>query len=125
VQRALDFIHANLATHIRLEDMAGAARMSVFHFSRTFRRATGTGPHRYLVEARIERVKALLRSSDRSLAQIADETGFSDQSHMSKVFRRLTGTSPRAFRVRPPVARCPLQAYFETLHRQLHAARNP
>jgi len=83
VQRALDYIHANLADSVRLEHIAAAARMSVFHFSRTFRKATGTGPHRYLLQARVEKIKALLLTSDRSLASIADETGFSDQSHMS------------------------------------------
>jgi AraC family transcriptional regulator len=123
VQRALDFIHANLGADIRLEDMAAAARMSVFHFSRTFRKNTGSGPHRYLVEARVERVKLLLRTGNEGLAAIAEETGFADQSHMSKVFRRYTGMSPKAYRSQPPVPRCPLQAYFETLQRQLHEAR--
>jgi AraC family transcriptional regulator len=47
---------------------------------------------------RIDRVKALLLESRLSLATIADETGFSDQSHMSKVFRKLTGSTPRLFR---------------------------
>lgn len=117
VQRALDYIHANLATNLRLEDIADAAKMSVYHFSRTFRKAVGTGPHRYLVQARVERVKALLLSGNGSLAVIAGETGFSDQSHMSKVFRKLTGMSPKAFRAHHPAARCPLQAYFESVHR--------
>ncbi|HWA13308.1 MAG TPA: AraC family transcriptional regulator [Burkholderiales bacterium] len=101
IRRALDYIHANLGNGLRLEEMAAAARMSVFHFSRTFRKATGTGPHRYLLEARVARVKARLRSGGASLATIAEETGFSDQSHMSKVFRRFTGMSPKAFRGGP------------------------
>jgi AraC family transcriptional regulator len=124
IQRALDYIHANLGDGIRLEDMASAARMSVFHFSRTFRKATGTGPHRYLLEARVARVEARLRSDAASLATIAEETGFSDQSHMSKVFRRFTGMSPKAFRSRPPVRRCPSQAYLESLQRPLREARS-
>jgi transcriptional regulator GlxA family with amidase domain len=123
IQRALDFIHANLAEGIRLGDMAAAARMSVFHFSRTFRKATGTGPHRYLLEARVERVKDRLRSGTDSLARIAEETGFSDQSHMSKVFRRFTGMSPRVFRGTPSVRRCPLQAFFESPRRRPWEAR--
>ena len=123
ILRALDFIHANLGASIRLEDMAAAARMSVFHFSRTFRKATDMGPHRYLLEMRVERVKSRLRSGHEALATIAEETGFSDQSHMSKVFRRFTGMSPKAFRSQPLARRCPLQAYFETLQRQLQEAR--
>lgn len=120
VHRALDYIHANLAGNLRLEDIAGAARMSVFHFSRTFRKATGAGPHRYLVQVRVERVKALLISSDQGLAAIADETGFSDQSHMSKVFKKFTGMSPRTFRNGRSVRRCPLQAWFQSMQRSDH-----
>lgn len=123
VQRALDFIHANLAANIHLEDMATAAHLSVFHFSRTFRRAMGAGPHRYLVEMRIERAKALLLSGNLALAAIADETGFSDQSHMSKAFRRFTGLSPRAFRSERRIASGPLRACFQSRHPRLEATR--
>jgi len=98
LRRAIEYMQANLAETVRLEDIAGAAGLSVFHFSRTFRHATGVAPHRYLVEARIVRVKTLLLESEESLASIAEEAGFSDQSHMSKVFRRLAGTTPKQFR---------------------------
>jgi len=121
VQRALDHIHANLAAPMRLEDIAAAARMSIYHFSRTFRKTTGIGPHRYLVQARVERVKDLLHSGSRSLAEIADAAGFSDQSHMSRVFRKFTGMTPKAYRASRPFSRCPLQAYFAALRRDQHA----
>ena len=98
VRRAIEFIEANLAGDIRLTDIAAAAGQSLFHFSRTFRAATGLTPHRYLTLARVQRVRALLLDSDRSLAAIADEAGFSDQSHMSKVFKNWTGSTPKRFR---------------------------
>jgi AraC family transcriptional regulator len=98
MRRAIEYIHANLADSVRLEDIAGAVGLSVFLFSRTFRHATGLAPHRYLTQARVERVKMLLLESELSLAAISDETGFSDQSHMSKVFKRLAGTTPKHFR---------------------------
>lgn len=98
VRRAIEYIHANLEGNVRLGNIADAAGMSVYHFSRTFRRVTGLAPHRYLTRARVERVKGLLLQSDHGLAAIADEAGFTDQSHMSKAFRRMTGTSPAVFR---------------------------
>ncbi len=98
VRRAIEFIQANLAGDIRLADIAAAAGQSLFHFSRTFRAATGLTPHRYLTLSRVEKVRDLLRDSDRSLAAIADEAGFSDQSHMSKVFKNWTGSTPKQFR---------------------------
>ena len=98
VRRAIEYMHANLAGTVRLEDIAGAVGLSVFHFSRTFRHTTGLAPHRYLTHARIDKVKVLLLESEQSLAAIAEEAGFSDQSHMSKVFRKLAGTTPKHFR---------------------------
>ena len=120
VRRALDYMHANLAANLRLADIARAARMSVYHFSRTFRKAVGIGPHRYLLQARVEHVKALLRSGDRSLATIADETGFSDQSHMSRVFRKSTGWSPKAYRAQRRAGHCPLKVCINSLRRTDH-----
>jgi transcriptional regulator GlxA family with amidase domain len=63
-----------------------------------FRKTTGTTPHRYLMQARVGKVKELLAESELCLAAIAGEAGFSDQGHMSKVFKRLTGMTPKAFR---------------------------
>jgi AraC family transcriptional regulator len=98
VRRAIEYIYANLAADIRLADIAGAAGLSTFHFARVFRKTTGMTPHRYLIQARVGKVKELLRESELSLAAIADEAGFSDQSHMSKVFRSITGVTPKTFR---------------------------
>jgi AraC family transcriptional regulator len=98
VRRAIEYIHANLAGNVGLADIAAAAGLSAFHFSRVFKMATGMAPHRYLLRARVEKVKALLRETEQCLAAIADEAGFSDQSHMSNVFKRFTGTTPGAFR---------------------------
>ena len=98
VRRAIEYIHANLSEDVHLEDIAGAARLSTCHFARMFRKTTGMTPHRYLMQARVGKVKELLRQSELCLAAIADEAGFSDQGHMSKVFKRLTGMTPKAFR---------------------------
>ena len=98
VRRAIEYIHANLAEEVCLAHLARAAGLSTFHFVRVFRNATGVTPYRYCLRARVERVKGLLLESDESLAAIAVEAGFSDQSHMSNVFKRLAGLTPGAFR---------------------------
>lgn len=121
VQRAVAYIHANISARLRLTDIAAAARMSPFHFSRTFRKALGSAPHRYVVQARVDHAKRLLEGNA-SLAEIADAAGFSDQSHMSRVFRRFTGQSPKQYRARRRLpGRCPLQGYFERLGRRPQA----
>jgi AraC-like DNA-binding protein len=108
VRRAIEYMHSNLAHSVHLEDIAGVANMSVFHFCRVFRAATGMTPHRFLIEARVEKVKMLLLQGGQNLAAIADDAGFSDQSHMSKVFRKWVGITPTKFRANQvlPVEPC-------------------
>jgi transcriptional regulator GlxA family with amidase domain len=98
LQRVLDHVEANLGREIRLQDMADAARLSAHHFSELFRETTGEAPYRYVMRARVERAKTLLRNSMMSILDVALAVGFSDQSHFSKVFRRLAGITPGAYR---------------------------
>jgi AraC-like DNA-binding protein len=84
------------------------AGLSVFHFAREFRQATGVTPHYYLTRRRVERAQELLANSGLHLSEIALNVGFFDQSHMARHFRQILGTTPREFRLlhgcRPPVS---------------------
>ncbi len=62
-----------------------------------FKSSTGMTPHRWLLDARIGRAKQLLLDGDLPLAEVALETGFSEQSHLTRVFRSLVGTTPAAW----------------------------
>src|SRR4249920_1951103 len=68
--RAKDLVDARYAEPIEVADMARAAGLSRAHFSREFRRAFGESPHAYLLTRRLERAAALLRATDRSVADI-------------------------------------------------------
>ncbi|UQZ88641.1 XRE family transcriptional regulator [Deltaproteobacteria bacterium Smac51] len=73
-----------------------AAQSSRFHFIRLFRRDTGLTPHQYLLRRRVKLARALL--SDRlSIADVALETGFYDQSHLDRYFKKVVGLSPRDY----------------------------
>ena len=99
LRRVLDHIEAHLGEDMSLEGLAAVACLSPFHFSRSFKAATGEGPRRYVLRRRVERAKAMLRqTSGRPLAAIAAELGFADQSHLTNAFRRETGTTPARFR---------------------------
>jgi AraC family transcriptional regulator len=79
--------------------MAAVAHLSAYNFARQFKRATGRPPHRYVLARRIERAQQLLQpDGDLSLAEVAADTGFSDQSQFSRQFKRITGITPRQFR---------------------------
>jgi AraC family transcriptional regulator len=99
LQRVRDYIEAHLGDRLTLTDLAGVACLSLYHFSRSFKQATGVGPQRYVIQRRIKRAKRLLSHTRLPLALIAQETGFADQSHLTQMFRREMGVTPGRFRV--------------------------
>ncbi|AJO78301.1 AraC family transcriptional regulator [Pseudomonas sp. MRSN 12121] len=97
-QRLDDYIRSALASDVRLADMSNVVNLSPYHFSRVFRRSYGMSPYQYLLHCRIERAKALISTSDRSLLQIALDTGFAGASQFSRTFRRIVGLAPSELR---------------------------
>ncbi|MGH6690228.1 MAG: helix-turn-helix domain-containing protein [Gammaproteobacteria bacterium] len=97
-RRAKELLIANLTGRVCLSDLACACDLSIRHFTRAFRQSTGMAPHRWLVQQRLDRAEGLLASSSRSLAQIAKDCGFADQSHFTRVFQRTFGLTPGLWR---------------------------
>lgn len=98
LQRVLSYIEARLGDTISLDDLAGEACLSPFHFARLFQQAMGQPPHRYVVEQRIAAAQERLRTRRTSMAEVALDTGFGTQANFSRVFRKLTGLTPRQYR---------------------------
>jgi len=94
----LEYVARHLDRPLSLERLAAVAGMDLFRFARAFKQSTGSSPHRYLLEARITRAKALLGERGLPITEIALQTGFATPSHFSVTFRRITGVTPRAFR---------------------------
>jgi AraC family transcriptional regulator len=79
--------------------MAAVARLSSYHFARQFKAATGLPPHEYVIVRRVERAKQFLQGgASLSLAEVAVQAGFSDQSQFSRHFKRILGVTPGQFR---------------------------
>jgi AraC family transcriptional regulator len=97
LRTAMDYLHAHLGENIHLEDLSGAVGISPFHFSRRFRRSTGVPPHRYLIRLRVQRARELLLRSSPSLAEVAVQVGFYDQSHLATHFKAAFGVTPGRF----------------------------
>lgn len=90
-------MRAHLEAHctrvVTLAELARLTGFSQFHVCRLFRDATGMPPYAYLIRARLQRARHMIRAGE-PLSTVAYETGFSDQSHLTRHFKRAFGTTP-------------------------------
>ncbi|MFL5867010.1 MAG: helix-turn-helix transcriptional regulator [Thermoleophilaceae bacterium] len=122
--RAKDLADARYPEPLTVDDLARAAGLSRAHFSREFRRAFGESPHAYLLTRRLERAAALLRNTDRSVAEICLSVGLRGIGSFTTSFTRTYGLSPTAYRAAyPPAAQramlpaCVVRFYGRPQHR--------
>ena len=97
-KRVAAYIEEHVADNIPLATLAELARLSPYHFSRSFKHSFGMPPHRYHASRRIERAKQLLATRELSVTATALEIGFSDTSTFTVAFHRLTGETPSHYR---------------------------
>jgi AraC-like DNA-binding protein len=102
--RAKDLADSRYFERLRVDDLARAAGLSRFHFSREFRRAFGESPHAYLLTRRLERAAALLRNTDRPVVEICFAVGMQSVGSFTSSFTRTFGASPTAYRAKFPPA---------------------
>ncbi|WP_241053298.1 AraC family transcriptional regulator [Achromobacter xylosoxidans] len=94
----LDYCQAHLGDKIGLEDLARLCGLSRYQFLRRFALSVGLTPHAWLTRLRLERACATLARAPASIAQVAAEVGFYDQSHFNRAFRSAYGVPPSAYR---------------------------
>jgi AraC-like DNA-binding protein len=102
--KAKDLADARYFERLSVDDLADAAGLSRAHFSREFRRAFGESPHAYLLTRRLERAAALLRTTDRSVADICLSVGLQSIGSFTTSFTRMYGRSPTTYRAGFPPA---------------------
>ena len=98
VGKALGFMRENLHRDISRDETARHAGISPSHFSRLLKERTGRSFTELLRQCRVDLACDLLRSTEKSLAQIADTCGFCDQSYFTHVFQDMKGVTPKQFR---------------------------
>jgi AraC family transcriptional regulator len=95
IKRAIDYIQANYALDLSLQALAENAGISVAHFARLFRQATGVSAIHYLIRVRCEKASQLLKTGAYRVSEVAQMVGFFDQSHFLRHFKRLYHVTPQ------------------------------
>ncbi|MET7287424.1 AraC family transcriptional regulator [Streptomyces sp. NPDC005573] len=98
VRKAIAIMQNRLAEPLTLADIAAEVHLSVYHFLRVFRLATGETPYRYLTRLRIALAQRLLSDTTLTIQQIAERCGFSGPGPLSAAFLRHEGIRPSVYR---------------------------
>lgn len=98
VRAVIKYIEKNYFNPITVDDMIDDIHISKYHFIRRFKRAMGITPYSYLTNYRINISKTLLRSTDKTISEIAGICGFLDTSNFVTHFKKHTGQKPLQYR---------------------------
>lgn len=125
--RAKDLMDARYGDPLSVDDLAAAAGLSRAHFSREFKNTFGEPPHSYLLNRRLERAAALLRNTDRTVAEICGTVGLRSVGSFTTRFTQHYGDSPTRYRAKHPPARdqALIPACVLRIHGRLHPSSRP
>lgn len=98
IEKISSFISSHYSENISNSELAKKANMSLSHFLRRFKKATGTTPVAFRNEQRIKAAKSLIKNSELNISQIAFTVGFSDSLYFSRAFKKSVGMSPMEFK---------------------------
>ncbi len=98
IKRVIDYVQHHYAENITVEQAAALINYSANYFSRLFHTLTGTSFIRYVKDYRLEVAAHLLRSTEKTITEIAEETGFCHLPYFSRSFQQRFGLSPLQYR---------------------------
>jgi len=98
IRQAKQYISEHYREKIILEDIAEIVNLNPVYFSVLFKKETGMNFSTYLVHIRMEIAKEMIRSTNKTVAAIADEVGYKDVRHFSQTFTKTVGVKPALYR---------------------------
>jgi AraC family transcriptional regulator len=93
----VEYIQGHLDLNLNLDLLASLIHISPHYFACLFKQSTGTSPHKYITNCRLEKAKLLLRQKNLAIALICQEVGFKNQSHFTRVFRQCYQITPKSY----------------------------
>lgn len=100
ISKAQTYIEENLSEKISFEDLASKLAISRRNFDRRFIKATGNTPVEYLQRVKVEVAKSTLEKGRKSIYEVMNEVGYSDDKAFREVFKKITGLSPVDYRAK-------------------------
>jgi AraC family transcriptional regulator len=100
MRRIEEYVRDNLAERLSITAMSSVVGLSKRHFLRAFKEATGTTPHRFVLQVRIEEAKRRLIETNDAMTDVAFASGFGSSQRFATSFRSATGATPSTFRLR-------------------------
>jgi AraC family transcriptional regulator len=97
-RRCLEAMHARMAEDLSLDELAAETGLSLYHFARMFKQTVGVPPRVYLTQLRMEKAGELLRTTQLSITQIAQEVGYSSGQVLARIFLKHHRRSPSDYR---------------------------
>lgn len=99
VQKSIAYITEHLTEDLSIDTFAENASLSIYHFIRIFKKGTGSTPHEYIVNTKVNNAKFLLKNTSIPIKEICFSCGFSSESIFSTTFKKQTGFSPSSYRL--------------------------
>lgn len=110
IREAQNFIEENLGEKISFEELAAKLAVSRRNFDRRFIKATGNTPVEYLQRVKVEAAKRSLESGKKTVFEVMNDVGYTDDKAFREVFKKLTGLSPLDYRAKYNAERLTLKA---------------
>ncbi|MEM1113509.1 MAG: AraC family transcriptional regulator [Pseudomonadota bacterium] len=98
LEQVQNFMLENIDQPLTLDQLAGAANLSKYHFSKRYKALTGYSPVKHFLNMKMEQACSLLDSTELSVSAIAVQLGYDDPLYFSRLFSRTVGLSPRSYR---------------------------
>ncbi|OGF50203.1 MAG: hypothetical protein A2231_01840 [Candidatus Firestonebacteria bacterium RIFOXYA2_FULL_40_8] len=96
--KAKAFMENNCGRRLLIRDIASEVSLSPFRFAHIFKEYAGVAPVEYLIKTRIDKAKKLLKTTEKTVSEIADASGFSDQNYFTRIFKKLEKITPSEYR---------------------------